>query len=519
MKVALALLLIILITPHCHFGQDVEYLSADSIHKTLADKPCSKFSLKVAKKCDKLATKVRRSTDSYLSKFEDAEDQILQAVCIVNERHAETLMQNSLHSLRRMENQLKYESGEPLTNYCAELDSITIATQYLKESVAIHSQVDSEAGNESCHCVGLEELKASQTKLKQELKRAELIHTYIKERTAYLNKLGAEYPGLKSMLPSLEKINHYLGAQTSEYLSLFADRSRAEKSLFRLLNQTPGFSGFANINSQFASLNVPTTTIGAGQTTDSAMSEFKQAAAAKGMELEELLDPSTFFKKELNKADNSHKELHKFLGDTTALRTELAPIYDSLPPKKPDASGKVWQPNPLKTKRFVDRIATGFNLQASPRTTFFPTSGILSAHASYQLSTTTNIGIGLTYIGGFTRLSLSDDRMNIRFGTNGIGLRSFLDWNIKGKLFLQTNYELNHRQELNDRQYSMPLFHEGLNPLTPSLLAGIKLKKPSSKRNQSTVEILYDFMHRKTGQPALVMRMGMEFLPRHGYRK
>ena len=175
-----------------------------------------------------------------------------------------------------------------------------------------------------------------------------------------------------------------------------------------------------------------------------------------------------------------------------------------------------WKKNPLKSKRFIDRVVYNFNLQASPRTTLFPTAGILSGQAAYQLTTKMNLGLGCSYILSFHKptMDLEGNRTAL-LQSGGYNLRSYYDWNFHRRIFFQTNYELNYRTPIRSIEFVNPYQSPALRP---SILAGLKLKTPTSKRTQKTVEILYDFMHNQNRQPALVVRMGMDLMPKHGIK-
>jgi hypothetical protein len=519
-------------------GQD-EYVVADSAVFELDEKQCNGFASRASKKCDKLASKVRKTTDAALSKFQKAEDKLLNSICDINERHAESLLRTSLYSFRRMEEQIQRKSNEPLKSYLPELDSLSIAAKYMeqfppqipKKKEGIKMQTDSE--NTKCNCNGLAQLRTSQENLKKELKRAETVSTYIKERTAYLDKIAGKYPQLQAMMPSLHKIDYYLGAQTKEYFSLFADRSNPEKLLMVALKKAPGFDQFANAQGILSELNTSTASAGSGQTMEEAMAQITGAAKAQGKDVERLLNPTSLWKEGEQKIREEVGQEHAIINDVTTSIKNDQPVLESasdslskLADVKNDSlcfddyrrKKKDWKPNPLKTKRFADRLAYGANLQANPHTTFFPTSGVLAAQVSYQITTRMNLGFGASYLVGFQKPSSAPEGQRIPFmSSNGFNLRGYYDYNIYRRFFLQTNFEQNYRKlALNNTPDIAPSRELIKNT---SLLAGLKLKTPSTRTTQKTMEILYDFLHERTGQPALVVRVGVEFLPRHGVRK
>jgi hypothetical protein len=499
----------------------------------LTEKQCNKFSKRASKKCDRLAARIHKSTDSYFQKFEALEEKALMSICETDERHAESLMRGSLYSFRRMESMQERKGKEQLGTNIPEFDSLNLAAEYLIDRDNDLILNDTTVLTEKCTCEGLSTLKKSQANLRVELKRTEIIQSYVKERSHYLNGLGDEYPQIVESLQSLEKVNYYMAAQSNEYLNLFADRSRPEKLLFGALNKIPGFSEFASLNKQMPQTSALASGI-TGQTMDIAMAEFKSAAQNQGLDPTELLNQSFGLKNIVSKNEEVKGSIQDARKNTESLIAEINEEYKTM---KSDSSLQVtqkekmkneidlsakenWEPNPLKTKRFVDRLTYGTSLQANPHTTFFPTTGTFAAQASFQVTTKMNLGLGASYMLAYSKSAIEGSEFKrMRLRSNGYAFRSFYDFNVHRNIFLQVNYEFNHR--VSSTEYLNPL----IRPLSiastngqQAFLVGLNLKTPSSKRTRKTLEMLYDFMHDKTGQPALSVRMGMEFLPKNTYK-
>jgi hypothetical protein len=519
---ALQILIVVVFLFPSKVWSQAEYVSTDTNSFTLTSKECAAFTKRAAQKCTRLTQKIKKTTDKSLAKYVGLEDKLLQRICAFDERHAESLMRNSLYGFRRLDGQIQRTSGDDLNHHVSELDSLEIVTSYLEKEEGITNELNNEKSKD-CQCSGKNDLKKAQADLKKELKRAETVREYIRERNVYLHKLGVEYPELNALLPSIEKLDFYLGAQTKEYLSLFADRSRPEKLLFSALSKVTGFSDFANQLGARETIASAAMQSG-GQTMSEAMAQFEAAASANGLDPQSLLNPAQVIKgKTTDLKDqikngkgelaNSGEELNDALNGGSATVDSLKTSMK----KEVEEGKKEWKRNPLKSKRFVDRIVYNFNLQASPRTTLFPTAGIFSSQAAYQLTTKMNIGLGCSYVLSFHKPTIGlEGNRTAMLQSGGYNLRSYFDWNFHRRIFFQTNYELNYRTPTRSVEFVNPFQSPSLRP---SVLAGLKLKTPTSKRTQKTVEILYDFMHDQNGQPALVVRMGMDLMPSHGLRK
>ncbi|MGF6924639.1 hypothetical protein QFZ48_000139 [Chitinophaga sp. W2I13] len=96
----------------------------------------------------------------------------------------------------------------------------------------------------------------------------------------------------------------------------------------------------------------------------------------------------------------------------------------------------------MKAKRFVQRLEFGSNVQFQRSNRFFPTTGDLAGQAAYKFHKNGSAGFGLSY-----KLVLGTGFDNIRFSGQGTGIRSFIDWKLKGTFFLNGGYEQNYQPD------------------------------------------------------------------------
>jgi hypothetical protein len=196
---------------------------------------------------------------------------------------------------------------------------------------------------------------------------------------------------------------------------------------------------------------------------DATMAEFRSAAEVNGVQVDNLINPKNLLNSEHSGIDIIKDEQVKNNSNVDTIQTEFGDgqkttnevvMSDSSSPLKPapkkHQDNNTWKQNPLKTKRFVDRISYGFDIQASARTSIFTTSGVLSIQAAYQLTTKMNIGTGIAYIGGLKKYSIEEGRNAMRFKTNGMGCRTYLDWGLTSRFFFQGGYERNYRNTLSE---------------------------------------------------------------------
>jgi hypothetical protein len=104
-----------------------------------------------------------------------------------------------------------------------------------------------------------------------------------------------------------------------------------------------------------------------------------------------------------------------------------------------------FKPNDQKTKSSFKRLEYGTNVQSQRATNFFPVTSDIGLSLGYKLNDKSVIGIGASYKMGWGR-----GWNNIRITNRGVGLRSFIDWKIKGSFWMSGGYEQNYKTAFSD---------------------------------------------------------------------
>lgn len=121
---ALQILIVVVSLLPSKIWSQPDYVSTDTNSFTLTSKECAAFTKRAAQKCNRLTQKIKKTTDKSLAKYVGLEDKLLQRICAFDERHAESLMRNSLYGFRRLEGQIERNSGDDLNHHVSELDSL-----------------------------------------------------------------------------------------------------------------------------------------------------------------------------------------------------------------------------------------------------------------------------------------------------------------------------------------------------------------------------------------------------------
>lgn len=289
-------------------------------------------------------------------------------------------------------------------------------------------------------------------------------------------------------LKKLDKITYYYGEYIKEYKEMLNDRKKLEKKAMTLLYSVPVFKKFISENSFLASLfKLPGNTSGSnieiptltGIQTRASVSEMIQTAISAG-------------------GPNAYNQVRQQIQDGQAqlsvLKNKIAQ-YGSA-----DAEIPAFKPNSQKTKSFLKRLEYGANIQFGKSNQFMPTTSDIALSLGYKINDKSSIGIGASY-----KLGLGSGFNNIRLTSEGLGLRSYVDWKIRGGFYLSGGYEQNYNSQFKNigqlKQYSS-WQTAGLIGLT---------KKIKLKGNKSTkIQIMYDFLsysHTPTTQP-FIFRTG-----------
>jgi hypothetical protein len=144
--------------------------------------------------------------------------------------------------------------------------------------------------------------------------------------------------------------------------------------------------------------------------------------------------------------------------------------------------------NTEKSKTFWKKLEFGTNLQTQKSGNYFPTTTDIGLSIGYKISQNSVIGLGTSYKIGFGK-----DIENIKFSTEGMSLRSFVDIRLKASFYISGGFEYNYQQySLNDT----PILISNPAKWNQSGLLGLsKIISLQSKFFKKTrVQLLWDFL-------------------------
>jgi hypothetical protein len=380
---------------------------------------------KVSSKVDQLEQKLDGRTDKILLQMMKQEKKMKKKLAKIDSLKAKEVFGDIEQKYRSLKEQMANKLAGK--QYIPSLDTLSTSLKFLQQNPQLISQVK-EGEQKVKDAIG--KVNGLQDKFQQ----AEEIKKFLKERKQFLKDQLSKF-GFAKQLRKLNKQVYYYSQQVNEYKEILKDHRKAERKALELLSKTKLFQDFMRKNSMLASLfrfpddpNDPATQINlAGLQTRAQVNNIIQQQIATG-------GPNAMsqFRQNLQDAQRSLNEYKsKVLQRGGSSSTE----------EMPDG----FKPNNQKTKTFFKRLEYGVNMQTQKATYFFPVTSDLGLSLGYKLNDNSVIGLGASY-----KIGCGTGWNNIRIGSEGVGLRSFIDWKIKGSFWISGGYEQNYKTAFSD---------------------------------------------------------------------
>ena len=446
-----------------------------------------KYIKQVDKKIDQYNSRITSKTEKTLTKLSKWENKIKTLLEKANPEAAQRLFgNNQLTFTTALE---KYKNGEAVianerAKYDAYTDKLNTSLGYLeKQKDNINSKL----------IAPVKDAKQKADSLQKQEANTEAIEQFIKERRKQLIDQGVQYIGNSKYLQKISKENYYYVETLKNYKELFHDQKKAEETALTILNKIPAFEKFVQQNSMLAKLFGAPSAGGAVanlaglQTRASVNALIQNQIAAAGPNAQAQI---------MQNIQNAQAELDK-------LKDRILKSGNSSSDAEVPPSG-VRGLNNTKTKTFKQRLEFGNNFQFEKNNSLVPATADIGLSLGYKLNDKSIIGIGASYKMGMGSID------HISITHQGIGLRSFMDWQLKKQFYISGGYEMNYNAAFKNIQQL-----QNYNDWQPSGLVGLSKKiNVKSKWTKGTkLSLLYDMLahqHVPISQP-VVFRVGYNF--------
>lgn len=410
------------------FGLLFQQVHAQAVTDPHADSTATLISPRyidqTASKAQYLTGKLDKKTEQTLAQMKKQELRMKNKLARIDSTKAKEMFGDIEQKYQDLQHKL---TGAASGAYVPSLDTLATSLKFLKQ----HPQAVSLAKGASEKVTdALSKVKG----LEDQFKKAEQVKKFLKERKDYLKRLLGKL-GFAKELKKISKQSYYYQEQLAEYKSLLTDHKKAEKKALELLSRTKLFKDFMRKNSMLASLfRMP------GDPAD----PNAQAGLAG---LQTRTQVNNLIQQQIGSGgSNAQQQFRQNMQDAQSQLNQLK--------NKMNIGGKGsseedmpegFKPNNEKSKSFLKRLELGTNLQTQRATYFFPVTTDIGLSLGYKLNDRSIVGIGGSY-----KLGMGRGWNHIRVTSEGVGLRSFIDWKIKGSLWLSGGYEQNYKTAFSD---------------------------------------------------------------------
>lgn len=362
------------------------------------------------------------------------------------------------------------------------LDSLNKSTAFFEK----YKDAFQQAGNIKA---GLSQYMDQLEHVEDKLQSIDNIQTFLDDQKRILEDHLKAFPELSGYIRKISKEAYYYKAQVEEYKSVFSDPDKWEKTLVKVLQRMPAFQSFME---KFTAGGL--TSGGGGVTMPSFASSSPPIYGIPSRQMVQQAIQANF---NGTVPDISSMVSHQ-VGDAQAMMDQLQQKLNNL-----GIAGKEmpdFTPNTQKVKSFQKRLEYGADLQFGKAAYMFPSTANIGLQLGYKLNDKSSIGIGAAY-----KLGMGSGWKNIRFSHEGIALRSFIDWKLKGSFYIRGGSEWNYNSSFKNIEQlkSSPLWQQ-------SALLGLSKKYKIAKKINGSLQLMYDFLYKEhiPNTQAFIFRVG-----------
>lgn len=344
--------------------------------------------------------------------------------------------------------------------YISRLDSLTTLVKFLKAENGGSDQVS--------------ETLAKYEGLQKSLDQTENVRKFLNERKRILQE-SLEKLGMVRKLRGFSKNAYYYSQQLRDLKMAWANTDKLVNKVLEWISRSEKFKAFFQRNSQLASLfSLP----GGGSSATPSLQGLQTRASVQQALISRFGSTPQVQQQIQGNIQFAQAQLSRFGSNLSALRSGGLGNISAI--DIPDG----FKPNSQRTKTFFRRLEYGANIQSQKSNNLFPVTSDIGLSLGYKLNDKSVIGLGASYKLGWGR-----GWNNIRLSNEGAGLRSYMDYQLKGSVYISAGYEQNYRTSFDNFQ-QLKNFSAWQN----SGLIGLSKKYKVSAKLKGDMKLLWDFL-------------------------
>lgn len=404
--------------------------SVDSLTGKVLNFPSKLFSRIQGKSAD-LDQQLSKQTEKYLEKMARQEERLKKKLSKTDSAAAARLFANSGQQYAAMLQKFKGDTaiGKNLPirgTYQPNADSLATALRFLQQNPQLLSATGKDASLVQGASSQMQQLQGKmqgsaevQAFVQQ---RKQLISQYLSQYSHLPAGLDKEYQGLNTSM-------YYYAQQAQQYKDMLNNPDEMEKKALSLLSQNGAFQNFMKTNSQLAGiLGLP------GNASNPATPQAALSGLATRDQLQQVIQGQI--------APGGESGASSLSSNVQSAQSQLSSLKDKLSQYGTggeNVESPNFKPNDQKTKSLWGRLEYGANLQTSRSSSDFPTVTDFALTMGYRLGKGNSVGIGASY-----KLGWGSGINHIAITSQGVGLRSYLNIQVKGTWSATGGFEYNY---------------------------------------------------------------------------
>lgn len=489
---------------------------------------------KLSHEYEGLSTDIDKHTLKALARMEKREQKLQKRLAKVDSIRAKQIFADRAKKYASIREKIKLpqHKWKQYGQYIPGLDSIETATRFLSKQVPKTPKTPSlpELPNSSSlpntssipkipstpsmpsltseQLAATNQLNSATNTLKDKLAAAGEVKAFLSERSSQLNQQLAPFKMGKDLVEANKEV-YYYQQQLTEYKTTLKDKQKLEAKAMSYVRELPAFQQFMSRNSQLASLfrvpeNYGSAQALAGLQTRACVQQLLQSrfgisnaatgagVGGSGAGAGGNGGGMAYLQQQMQAG---HEQLNGLKDKAKQMGNQYSQSGDN-------ANMPNFKPNTQKTKSFWKRLEYGGNMQSAKTNYLLPVTTDIAVTVGYKLTDHLTAGIGASY-----KLGWGNGWQQIQLSNEGLGLRSFIDIQLKGSFWATGGFEVNYLPNLQEKLRAYRIPSSGWQQ---SGLLGITKKYKVGKRTHN-VQLLWDFLSywQKPQGQALKWRVGL----------